>query len=87
MHGQQQPPNSARITSAIDAATAACRETDLELRVPPEFVVDVLLNSTCCPQTVRPAYLQWARGMIARLPNLGPDQRETLLRLSEISNL
>lgn len=78
--------NQARALAAIDAARQSCVENEVELRIPPEFVIDVLINSTLAPTTVRPEFLEWAQGMIRVLPELGRDQRQALLNLTELDH-
>ncbi|MDM4015813.1 hypothetical protein [Roseiconus lacunae] len=69
----------ARVISAIDAAQAACRDSEIELHVPPEFVMDVLANSALIPEALRPEFRNWLAHNIRHLPGLGDDQRQTLL--------
>ena len=75
-------PNEMQIVAAIDAAETACRDLELTLKVPPEFVLDVLINSTLHDETVRPDYVAWVRGVIHRLPNISTDQKQVLLALT-----
>jgi len=64
---------------AIDNAIAECRRHELEIVLPPELVMDVLMTPAF--SNVRPDFRQWCLCCIRELPGVSDIDRDRLCQM------
>ena len=61
---------------AVDNAIEAIRKHELEIMLPPEFAMDVLMSPAFA--MARPAFRSWCLGCIKELPGISEIDRDRL---------
>ncbi|MEO1527714.1 MAG: hypothetical protein AAFX06_19970 [Planctomycetota bacterium] len=84
-HFQEDGPEASaielRAQSAIDAAEMACRDCEVEIRIPTALVMPALMACLVTPKYQPPELIAFAKSKIGQLPNLSAEQRADILAL------